>query len=180
MQGTLAGCCWKSWPRLRYEAGFWFGIAKAAPRSFVMLPVVDAEDAFFADPPPALHGDEFPDSVLSDKFQVFHLAHAIFRAVAVIEVPQPVAGKLQAVAAEFAGAFGTDAQSAVDAGLGLVLFGVVASVAGVTLAQVGFTDAAVHPAGGDEVLGDPLFHFANSSEGAREAERHGGKIALKL
>jgi len=113
---------------------------------------VDAEDALFRHPSLALGGDEFPDSVLSDKLQVFDLAHAISRAVTLVEVPQPVAGKLRAMAAEFAGAFSADAEAAVNPRFGLVLLGFVAAVARVILTQVRFTDAAVHPARGDEIL----------------------------
>jgi hypothetical protein len=63
------------------------------------------------------------------------------------------------MAAEFAGPFVADAQSALDTGFGLVPFGVVAAVAGVLLPQVRFADAAVHPARGDEILSDPVWHL---------------------
>ncbi len=62
------------------------------------------------------------------------------------------------MATEAALAFGADAERAVGAGLGFVLLGVPATVAGVMVAQVGFADAAVHAAWGDEGLGDGVFH----------------------
>jgi hypothetical protein len=79
-----------------------------APLSIILL-VVDAEDAFFGYPSFALSSDKFSYSVLSYKFQIFDLAHAIFRAVASIEILEPFAREFGTVAAELAGAFGADA-----------------------------------------------------------------------
>ncbi len=121
-----------------------------------MFLVVDTEDAFFRDPALAFAGDEFPDSVLANEFQVLHLAHAVFGLVTPIEVLEAVAGKFGAMAAEGALAPGADAEPAVDARLGHVLLSLQAAVAGVLCPEVGFADAAVHAAGGDEALNDPL------------------------
>ena len=119
----------------------------AAGTLFVIFPVVDAEDAFFADPPLALRGNEFADSVLSDKFQIFDLAHAVFCPVTFIEMLEPLAGEFRAVAAEAALALSADAQAAMLSGL--VLLEVNAAEARVFRPQIGFADAAIHSAWGD-------------------------------
>jgi len=80
-------------------------------------------------------------------------------------VLESVAGEVRAVTAEFAGAFLAEAESAIDPCFGFVLLGFVAAVARVMLAQVGAADSAVHPARGDQVLGDRViyrgpFHFS--------------------
>jgi hypothetical protein len=120
---------------------------------------VDAEDAFFRHPPLALIHQEFPYSLVPYACQVFDLAHAVPRPVSVIEVPQSVTGELRAIATELADAFVANAQSAVHSGFGLVLFGVVAAVARVVLPQERFADAAVHPARGDQIFGEPVWHL---------------------
>jgi hypothetical protein len=61
------------------------------------------------------------------------------------------------MATKSAGAFGADAHLTVYAGFGFVLLGLSAAVAGILLPQVRLADAAVHPAWGDEIMGDPLF-----------------------
>ncbi len=126
--------------------------------SFVVVLVVDAENALFADPPVALRGNEFPDSVLSDVFQIFDLAHAVSGAVTLVEVAEPVAGEFGAMATESARSFITDAEAAVDTGFGLVLLGVVAPFAGILFPQVGLADAAIHPARGNEALSNRGSH----------------------
>ena len=76
-----------------------------------------------------------------------------------IEVPQSVTGELRAIATELAGALVANAQSAVHPGFGFVLLSVIATVARVMLPQERLADAAVHPAGGDQVFGEPVWHF---------------------
>src|SRR5512143_2498120 len=94
-----------------------------AGQLFVVLLIVDAEDALVTNPSLALRLQELPDSLFPDALQVFNLAHAVFRAVAMVEVPEAVAGELQAMATELAASFVANAQAAVDAGFGLVQFG---------------------------------------------------------
>lgn len=67
-------------------------------RLFVVRLVVDVEDAAWGDPFLALRRHEFRDSVLADIFEVFDLAHAVFRAVPMVQVPEAVAGEVRAVA----------------------------------------------------------------------------------
>ena len=123
-----------------------------------MFLVVDAEGAFFGGPSSAFGGHEFPDAIVPYELQVFELAHAVTRPIPVIEVPQPVAGELRAVATKLAPAFAADPQTAMYPGLGLVQPGVVAAVAGILFPQECFADAAVHPARGDQILGDSVMH----------------------
>ncbi len=150
----------------RYAASRALKIRSA--RLSVVFLVVDAEDASFGNPPFALCGHEFLYPLAPDKLEVVNLAHAIPRPVPVIQVPQSLAGKLEAVAAELAGAFVANAQPAVDAGLGLVLLGIVAAAARIVLAQVRFADSAIHPARRNQVLGNPVRHFIpNSGEVVR-------------
>ena len=59
-------------------------------------------------------------------------------------------------------AFGTDAQAAMRAGFGSLHFEVNAAVTRVVLSKVGFADGTVHPAWGDQVLGDGGFHRERS------------------
>jgi hypothetical protein len=69
-----------------------------------------------------------------DKFQVFDLAHAIFCAVAFVQVPKPVAWEFRATKAVLAGALGADAHLALHDCLWFDLLRVPASVAGIIFA----------------------------------------------
>lgn len=129
------------------KGGSWEGVPIGVAWSFVIFLVMDAEDAFGGDPLFALRDHEFPYPFVPDEFEVFDFTHAVFRAVAVIQVPEPLAGKLRAIAAEFSGAFPAEAQAAVRTGP--VLFEISAAAAGVLLPQVRLADAAVHPTRGD-------------------------------
>ena len=124
----------------------------------IILLVVDAEDAFRGDPLFALGGDKFSYSVPSDKFEVFDFAHAVFCPVTFIQALEPFAGKLRTMAAVLPGALGADAQAAMRAGFWPFFFKVSAAVAGIPWSQVRSTDAAVHPAWCDQVLGDGFTH----------------------
>jgi hypothetical protein len=66
------------------------------------------------------------------------------------------------MAAEFTATFLANAQAAVHTGCELVLLRVVATVARILLPQVGLADTAVHPARGDEILRDRVFHSEES------------------
>ena len=134
-------------------------IARWAEKLFVVFLIVDAEDALVTNPFLALRLQEFPDSLVPDALQVFNLAHAVFRAIAVVEVPEAVAGELRAMATEFAASFVANAQAAVDAGFGLVLLGLVAAVARIVFAQERSANPAIHPARGDKIPGDPVWHL---------------------
>ncbi len=123
---------------------------------FVIFFVVDAEDTASGDPTFAFCGHEFSYSVLADKFEIFDFTHSVFCPVACIEVFEPLARELRTMAAEAARAFAADAQAAMRAGS--ILSKANAAEAGVFLTQVCSADAAVHPAWGDEVLGDPPLH----------------------
>jgi hypothetical protein len=68
-----------------------------------------AKDAPFGEPPLAFLLDESLNPVGSDELQVFDLAHAIFQAIALIEMPQVVAREFRACAAKSAGALATNA-----------------------------------------------------------------------
>lgn len=130
-----------------------------AGQLFVVLLIVDAEDALVTNPSLALRLQELPDSLFPDALQVFNLAHAVFRAVAMVEVPEAVAGELQAMATERAASFVANAQAAVDAGFGLVQFGIIAAVARIVFAQERSANPAIHPARGDKIPGDPVWHL---------------------
>ena len=86
-----------------YEGGFCLGLR--AEKLFVVLLIVGAEGALVTNPSLALRLQEFPDSLVPDALQVFNLAYAVFRAVAMVEVPEAVAGELRAMATELAATF---------------------------------------------------------------------------
>lgn len=130
-------------------------------RLFVIFPVVDTEDAFHGNPSFALRGHKSSNSVFLYKFQVFDFAHTVFGPVAFIEMPEPIAGKFRAVAAEFAVAFGAGAHVAIHAGFRHILLGIIAAVTGIVIAQEGSADAAVHPAGSDQSSSDGIWHSEN-------------------
>jgi hypothetical protein len=125
--------------------------------------VVDAEDAFCGYPSLALRRDEFPYAFVPDKLEVFDFTHAVPGTVSVIEVAQTVAGELRAVATELACTLCANAQAAVNARFGFVLFGIPATLARVMLAQERSTDATVHSASGDMILGDRVFFHPEGS-----------------
>jgi hypothetical protein len=118
--------------------------------------------------------------IVSDKFNIFDPAHAVPRPVPEIQAPQPVRGKLRAITAEPSVAFVANPQPAVHAGLGPVLPGVVAAMAGVVLVQKGFANHAVHPARGNQILFDPARHFGPFSIVYRPLERFFEKSRLWL
>jgi hypothetical protein len=92
---------------------------------------MDAEYAFPGDPSSAFRGHESPYPFVPDKFEIVDFTHAIFRAVAFIEVPEPFAGELRTMATEIACSFVACAQSAINASNGNVLLGIAATVAAV-------------------------------------------------
>jgi hypothetical protein len=128
-----------------------------------MFLIVNAEDAFFRYPLHALSHYKLSYSLVPYIFQIFDFAHAVFRTVAFIDVLQPLAGKFQAITAEFATAFPASAQAAVHTGCGHVLLRAVAAVARILLPQAGFADTAVHPARGDKIRRDRIFHSESSA-----------------
>ena len=139
-------------------------VARIGRASFAVSLVMNAEDSFFGYPSLPLPLNELPYSLVLYELEVFDLTHAISRPVPVIEVPQSIAGKFPAIATEPAGAFAANTQRALHAGLGLVLLGVVASVAGMVLPQERSADSTIHPARGYEVFGDPVSHVAPRME----------------
>jgi len=126
--------------------------------SFLLFPikclVVDAEDALFGNPSFAFSLHEFPDAVISDIFQIFNLAHAVPGPVSFIQVFQPIARKLRAVAAEITGTFFAHPESAIQPGPGLVLLRIAATMARIPLPQIGPANPAVHSARGYEIFAD--------------------------
>lgn len=94
--------------------------------------------------------EKFLDPFGVNEFQVFNLAHAVFRPVALVEMAQAVARKFRAGAAESSCTFAASTQGTFDACFGSILFGKIAPVAGIAFSQVGLADGAIDPAGGDE------------------------------
>ena len=69
--------------------------------SSVIFLVMHAKDAFFRNPPLAFRRHEFPYTFIPDEFEVFDFTHAVFRPIAVIEVPEPFARELRTMATVF-------------------------------------------------------------------------------
>ena len=95
---------------------------------------MDAEDALIGYPFFALGDDEFSYSVVSDKLQVFDLAHPVFCPVAFVEMPEPGAWKFRAIKAETTLAFGANSEAAFYAGHWFVLLNVFTTRAGILFA----------------------------------------------
>jgi hypothetical protein len=94
--------------------------------------------------------DQLPDPFRLDEFQVFNLAHAIFRPVALIEMPQPRTRKFRACAAKSAGALPANTQRTFHSCLRPILLGKIAPKARIPLSQARLAHRTIHPASSDK------------------------------
>ena len=107
------------------------------------------QDASRGEPLLAFLVDKSPYPFGFEEFQVFDWAHTVGRPIALIEMPQAVARKFGTPAARSA-ALAANTERTFNASFGSILFGKIASVAGIVFSQVRLADGAIHPAGGDE------------------------------
>jgi hypothetical protein len=108
---------------------------------------VHAKYPSFGNPPFALFLHEFSNPIFPDIFQIFNLAHPVFFPIAVIQMLQLVAGKLLAIVTKKTFPLTAHPQMTLRTGLRLLLFGVIASMAGFFLMQIRLANSAIHSAG---------------------------------
>jgi hypothetical protein len=115
--------------------------------------VVDAKNALLGAPALALPDDEFADAVVPDIDQILDFAHAVFFAIAFVQVLELRAGKILATEAELAFALRANPHETSRANLRAILSGnELAAGARVFAPQMRFANPAIHAAGSDETL----------------------------
>jgi hypothetical protein len=108
-----------------------------------------AEDAFFRNPLGAFFLQKFSYSMIFDVFQISNFTHAVFCAIALIQVLQPIAGKYLAIITEVPLALSAKTQATIHPCLRPIFFGVIAAMTGIIVAQMPYANPTIHPARSD-------------------------------